>query len=65
LGEGEWGSGVFVILFCGIGRDELQDKKGWAGWCLYICPMFFSHTTKFFVGPTSGCYGLQVTSRHI
>jgi hypothetical protein len=28
LGEGEWGSGVFVILFCGIGRDELQDKKG-------------------------------------
>jgi hypothetical protein len=19
--------------------------------------MFFSHTTKFFVGPTSGCYG--------
>jgi hypothetical protein len=22
------GRGGFVILFCGIGRDELQDKKG-------------------------------------
>jgi hypothetical protein len=49
--------GGFVIFFCGIGRDELQDKKGWAGWwCLYIYAPSISPTQL------NSLLGLQVVA---
>jgi hypothetical protein len=54
-----------VLLSCSEALGEMnsktkKDELGDGYIYIYICPMYFSDTTKFFVGPTSGCYGLQV-----